>query len=71
MKLFTRKSKWDRIMDVAEAAMAKADMGRISKVMAKADIGRISKVTAGVVGGALAATAASAAISSIRHQDDS
>lgn len=59
MKLFTRKSKWDRIMDVAETAMAKADMGRISKV------------TAGVVGGALAATAASAAISSIRHQDDS
>jgi len=59
MKLFTRKSKWDRIMDVAEAAMAKADMGRISKV------------TAGVVGGALAATAASPAISSIRHQDDS
>ena len=59
MKLFTRKSKWDRIMDVAETAMAKADMGRISKV------------TAGVIGGALAATAASAAISSIRHQDDS
>lgn len=59
MKLFTRKSKWDRIMDVAETAMAKADMGRISKV------------AAGVVGGALAATAASAAISSIRHQDDS
>jgi hypothetical protein len=59
MKLFTRKSKWDRIMDVAETAMAKADMGRISKV------------TAGVVGGALAATAASTAISSIRHQDDS
>jgi hypothetical protein len=71
MKLFTRKSKWDRIMDAAETAMAKADMGRITKVMAKADIGRISKVTAGVAGGALAVTAASAAISSIRHQDDS
>ena len=68
MKLFTRKSKWDRIMDVAETAMAKADLGRI---MAKADLGRISKVTAGVIGGVLAATAASAAISSIRHQDDS
>ena len=68
MKLFTRKSKWDRIMDVAETAMAKADLGRI---MAKADLGRISKVTAGVIGEALAATAASAAISSIRHQDDS
>jgi hypothetical protein len=59
MKLFRRKSKWDRIMDVAETAMSKADMGRFSKV------------TAGVIGGALAATAASAAISSIRHQDDS
>ena len=68
MKLFTRKSKWDRIMDVAETAMAKADLGRI---MAKADLGRISKVTAGVIGGALAATAASAAISSIRPQDES
>jgi hypothetical protein len=59
MKIFRRKSKWDRIMDVAETAMAKADMGRVTKV------------TAGVIGGALAATAASAAISSIRHQDDS
>jgi hypothetical protein len=59
MKIFRRKSKWDRIMDVAETAMAKADMGRVTKV------------TAGVIAGALAATAASAAISSIRHQDDS
>jgi hypothetical protein len=59
MKFFTRKSKWDRVMDVAEAAMAKADMGRVGKV------------TASVIGGALAATAASAAISAIRHQDDS
>jgi hypothetical protein len=59
MKLFRRKSKWDRIMDVAETAMAKAEMGRVTKV------------TAGVIGGALAATAASAAISSIRHQGDS
>jgi hypothetical protein len=59
MKLFRRKSKWDRILDVAETAMAKAEMGRVTKV------------TAGVIGGALAATAASAAISSIRHQGDS
>jgi hypothetical protein len=59
MKIFRRKSKWDRIMDVAETALAKADMGRVTKV------------TAGVIAGALAATAASAAISSIRHQDDS
>ena len=59
MKLFTRKSKWDHIMDVAESALAKAEMGRVTKV------------TAGVIGGALAATAASAAISFIRHQDDS
>jgi hypothetical protein len=59
MKLFRRKSKWDRVMDVAETAIAKAEMGRVTKV------------TAGVIGGALAATAASAAISSIRHQGDS
>jgi len=59
MKLFRRKSKWDRVMDVAETALAKAEMGRVTKV------------TAGVIGGALAATAASAAISSIRHQGDS
>ena len=59
MKLFRRKSKWDRVMDVAETALAKAEMGRVTKV------------TAGVIAGALAATAASAAISSIRHQGDS
>jgi hypothetical protein len=59
MKLFRRKSKWDRVMDVAETALAKAEMGRVTKV------------TAGVIGGARAATAASAAISSIRHQGDS
>jgi hypothetical protein len=59
MKLFRRKSKWDRVMDVAETAIAKAEMGRVTKV------------TAGVIGGVLAATAASAAISSIRHQGDS
>jgi hypothetical protein len=39
--------------------------------MAKAGLRRTAKVTAGIVGGAAAATAASAAISSIRHQDES
>jgi len=58
MRLFTRKSKWDRLMDVAEATLASAG-GR-----------RLTKITLGVVGGAVAATAASAAVSSVRRQDE-
>ena len=58
MRLFTRKSKWDRIMDAAAAAMANSRARRLTKI------------TMGVVGGAVAATAASAAVSSARRQDD-
>ena len=58
MRLFTRKSKWDRLMDVAEAALASAGARRLTKI------------TLGVVDGAVAATAASAAVSSVRRQDE-
>ena len=59
MRLFKRKSRWERILDAMAAAMAKGGLRRMAKV------------TAGVVGGAAAATAASAAVSSIRHQNES
>ncbi len=59
MKLFRRKSKWDRMLDT------------MTTMMAKGGLRRLSKVGIGVIGGATAATAASAAISSIRHRDDS
>jgi hypothetical protein len=39
--------------------------------MAKGSLRRLSKVSADVIGGAAAATAASAAVSSIRHKEDS
>ena len=58
MRLFTRKSKWDRFMDVAVATLASAGARRLTKI------------TLGVVGGAVAATAASAAVSSVRRQDE-
>ena len=59
MGLFTRKSKWDLLL---ESVVSAAD----SETLRLA-----SKVTLGVVGGAVAATAASAAISARRHQDES
>jgi uncharacterized protein (DUF697 family) len=59
MGLFTRKSKWDHLMEAAAAALASAGFRKASKV------------TLGVVGGAVAATAASAAVSAARHQDES
>jgi uncharacterized protein (DUF697 family) len=59
MRLFTRKSKWDRVKDVTAAAVSSGGFRQVTKV------------TLGVVGGAIAASAASAAISSIRHQDQS
>jgi hypothetical protein len=59
MRLFGRKSKWDRVRDSA-MAMA-ADSG----------IKHAGKVTLGVVGGAIAATAASAAVSSARKSGQS
>ena len=58
MGLFTRKSKWDRLMEAAAATLASASLRRLSKV------------TLGVVGGAIAVTAASAAVSAARHQDE-
>jgi hypothetical protein len=57
MGLFTRKSKWDRLMEAAAAALASTGLRRLSKVML------------GVAGGAAAVTAASAAVSASRHQD--
>jgi hypothetical protein len=59
MRLFRRKSKWERMLDAMTATMARGGLRRAAEV------------TAGVAGGAAAATAASAAISSIRHQDQS
>ena len=58
MRLFTRKSKWDRLMDAVVAALADARASRMTKI------------TLGVVSGAVAATAASAAVSSARRQDE-
>ena len=58
MRLFTRKSKWDRLWDAATATLTHVG------------VRRLAKVTLGVVGGAAAATAASAAVSSVRHQDE-
>ena len=58
MRLFTRKSKWERVKDAAVAAISDGDFRQLGKV------------TLGIVGGAIAATAASAAISSVRHQDE-
>ncbi len=55
MNFFTRKSKWDRLLDTVVAATAKGGMRQAGKM------------TAGLVGGAIAATAASAAVSSIRR----
>jgi len=45
-------------MDVAAATLASAG------------VRRLTKITLGVVGGAVAATAASAAVSSVRRQDE-
>jgi uncharacterized protein (DUF697 family) len=58
MRLFTRKTKWDRLKGAATAAIAGAGTRRLIKV------------TLGVVGGAVATTAASAVVSSVRQQDE-
>lgn len=58
MRLFTRKSKWDRLMDAATTTIAGAGTRRLVKL------------TLGVVGGAVATTAASAVVSSVRQQDE-
>lgn len=57
MKLFRRKSRWDRIMEVVTSA---AGRGSIREA---------GKVTVGVVGGVVAATVASAAVSAARDRD--
>lgn len=58
MRLFGRKSKWDHVRDAT------------SEILTNAETRRLTKVMLGVVGGAVAATAASAAVSSVRHQDE-
>lgn len=58
MKLFSRKSKWDLLL--AAAAATTADRR----------VRRAAKVGLGVVAGAFTATAASAAVSSARHEDN-
>ena len=57
MWIFTRKSKWDRLLEALMATTASSGMRRAAKV------------TLGVVGGAATATAMSAAVSSARHQE--
>jgi hypothetical protein len=57
MWIFTRKSKWDRLLEALTAATAKSGMRRAAKV------------TLGVMGGAATATAMSAAVSSARNQE--
>lgn len=57
MKLFRRKSRWDRIMDAVTSAVSRGG------------VREAGKVTVGVVGGALAATVASAAVSAARDRD--
>jgi hypothetical protein len=58
MPFFRRKSKWDRIRDTLAATIGSGN------------VRRATKVAAGVIGRAAAVTAASAAVSSARHQED-
>ena len=58
MGFFSRKSKWDLLLE-SVASAADSETLRLA-----------SKVTLGLVGGVVAATAASAAISARRHQDE-
>ena len=58
MKLFHRKSAWERALEgVAAAATARS-------------LGRTAKMTASAVGGAATITALSAAVSSARRGDE-
>jgi uncharacterized protein (DUF697 family) len=45
-------------------------MDAAAETLASAGARRVTRITLGVVGGAVAATAASAAVSSARHQDE-
>jgi len=58
MRLFTRKSKWERLVDSATATLTSTEARRLGKV------------ALGVVGAVVTATAASAAISSVRQPDE-
>jgi len=60
MGLFTRKSKWDIMLETATSAAALAATDR--------RVRRAAKVGLGVMAGAVSATAASAAVSSARQQ---
>jgi uncharacterized protein (DUF697 family) len=62
MRLLRRESTWDRIQDTVATITAQA--------MASGGLRRVTKVAAGVIGGAVAAMAASATLSSIRHKDE-
>lgn len=59
MRMFGHKTRWDRLREVAAATAASLGTRQVGKV------------TLGVVGGAVAATVASAAVSAARHGDDS
>jgi hypothetical protein len=59
MKIFGRKSKWDRLRDVAVTTAASRSARQAGKV------------TLGLAGGAAAATLASAAVSAVRHGRES
>ena len=58
MRLFSRKSKWERLLDT------------VVDTLAEGGDSRLAKVALGVVGGVAAATAASAAISAVRRSDE-
>ncbi|WP_426566201.1 hypothetical protein ACPPVT_06505 [Angustibacter sp. McL0619] len=60
MGLFTRKSKWDLMLEAVTAAAVSTAADR--------RIRRAAKVGLGVAAGAVSATAASAAVSSARQQ---
>jgi hypothetical protein len=57
MRLFTRKSKWDLML------------AAVATVAGDERVKRVARLSLGVVAGAFSATAASAAVSSARHQD--
>ncbi len=58
MGLFTRKSKWDHLREAVVAAAGNVGLRQVAKV------------TLGVVSGVVGVTAVSAAVSSVRHQDE-
>jgi hypothetical protein len=59
MGFFTRKSKWDRLREAALTAATDNVEPRM-----------LGKVAAGLVAGAVTVTAASAAVSAIRQQEN-